>query len=99
MKETEKGLPGVREKKGRRPFSYKIIKKIAVLSQGTSISKEVNVVQYADDTPRLDVRCWKRKNGEEQLLKGVSFTDEEAVALEAAVHRYNQENAAQGGER
>lgn len=82
------------KRQGRRPFTYKIIKQIAVLTKGKSITKEVNVIQYADDAPRLDVRCWKRKDGTVQLLKGISFTDEEAVALEKAIHQYNQEKAA-----
>lgn len=83
------------EEKQRAPFSYKIIEHIAVLTQGQSISKEVNVIQYSDVAPRLDVRVWKRKDGEEQMLKGVTLTDEEAVALEAALHKYNQAKAAE----
>lgn len=83
--------------KGKGEFSYKIIRNIAVLLQGAAISKEVNVVQYGDAKPRLDIRIWKRKDGKEQLLKGVSFSDEEAVALEKAVHQYNQERAAHEG--
>lgn len=80
----------------RPPFSYKIIKHIAVLTQGQAISKEVNIVQYSDGVPRLDVRVWKRKDGEEQLLKGITLTDAEAVTLEAVLHEYNQEKAAEG---
>lgn len=83
------------EEKQRPPFSYKIIKRLAILTQGQAISKEVNIVQFSDGVPRLDVRVWKRKNGEEQLLKGITLTDEEAVTLEAALHEYNQAKAAE----
>jgi len=88
--------PAPRKDKKPRTFSYKITEHIAVLMQGKAISKEVNVVQYADGKPRLDIRCWKRKDGEEQLLKGVTFTDEEALLLEEAVHKYNQRTKRQG---
>lgn len=93
--EAPKPTEEEKRKVGRRPFTYKIIKHIATLTEGKSITKEVNIVQYADDPPRLDVRCWKRKDGAVTLLKGVSFTDEEAAALEKAVHQYNQERAGQ----
>lgn len=80
--------PG-KEKKGR-PFSYQIMERLSVLSQGRAISKEVNIVKYSDDVPRLDIRCWKRKGGLEQLLRGITLTDEEALLLENALRQYNQ---------
>lgn len=85
-------------KKGKEdsPFSYQIIERLSILRQGQAISKEVNIVKYSDGIPRLDIRCWRRKDGQEQLLKGVTFTEEEALLLEEALHKYNQRTKCQG---
>ena len=66
-------------------FNYEIVERIAVLSQSGTTSKELNRVSYNGAPPKWDLRSWRREDGEEKLLKGLTLTDEEAAALKAAL--------------
>ncbi len=66
-------------------FNYEIVERIAVLSQNGATSKELNRVAYNGSLAKYDLRSWKRENGEEKLLKGLTLTDEEAAALKVAL--------------
>lgn len=66
-------------------FNYEIVERIAVLSQNGTTSKELNRVSYNGAPPKWDLRSWRREDGEEKLLKGLTLTDEEAAALKAAL--------------
>ena len=64
-------------------FNYEIVKTIATLSQNGDTSKELNRVSYNGSPAKYDLRSWKRADGEEKLLKGLTLTEEEARAFNA----------------
>lgn len=66
-------------------FNYEIVEHIAVLSQSGNTSKELNKVSYNGSPAKYDLRSWKREDGEEKLLKGLTLTDEEMEVLKAAL--------------
>ena len=68
-----------------RTFNYEIVERIAVLSQSGETTKELNRVSYNGASPKWDLRSWRRSDGEERLLKGLTLTDEEAAALKEAL--------------
>lgn len=67
-------------------FNYEIVERIAVLSENGSTTKELNKVSYNGSPAKYDLRSWKRENGEEKLLKGLTLNDEEATALKDALY-------------
>ena len=67
-------------------FNYEIVEHIATLSQSGDTSKELNRVSYNGSPAKYDLRSWKREDGEEKLLKGLTLTDEEATALKEALN-------------
>ena len=69
-----------------KPFKYEITERIAVLSQSGDTSKELNKVSYNGQPAKYDIRSWRRTDGEEKLLKGLTLTDEEARALKEALN-------------
>ena len=66
-------------------FNYEIVEHIAVLSQSGNTSKELNKVSYNGSPAKYDLRSWKREDGEEKLLKGLTLTDEEMEVLKVAI--------------
>lgn len=69
-----------------RAFSYEIVERIAVLSQSGDTTKELNRVSYNGSPAKYDLRSWRRADGEEKLLKGLTLTEDEATALKAALN-------------
>lgn len=69
-----------------KAFNYEIVEHIATLSQSGDTSKELNRVSYNGSPAKYDLRSWKRTDGEEKLLKGLTLTDEEATALKEALN-------------
>lgn len=67
-------------------FNYEIVEKVAVLSQSRDTTKELNRVSYNGSPAKCDLRSWRRTDGEEKLLKGLTLTDEEARALKEALN-------------
>lgn len=67
-------------------FNYEIIEKVATLSQNGETSKELNLVSYNGQPAKYDLRSWRRTDGEEKLLKGLTLTGEEARALREALN-------------
>ena len=67
-------------------FNYEIVEHIATLSQSGDTTKELNRVSYNGSPAKYDLRSWKRTDGEEKLLKGLTLTDEEATALKEALN-------------
>ena len=77
--------------KERDPFTFSVVRHLGTLMQGGAISKEVNIISFSGKSPVLDIRCWKRKPGEEPLLlRGITIRPEEAEALEKAIKQYNE---------
>ena len=69
-----------------RAFNYEIVERIAVLSQSGDTTKELNRVSYNGSPAKYDLRSWRRTDGEEKLLKGLTLTEDEATALKAALN-------------
>lgn len=67
-------------------FNYEIVEHIATLGQSGDTSKELNRVSYNGSPAKYDLRSWRRTDGEEKLLKGLTLTDEEARALKEALN-------------
>lgn len=67
-------------------FNYEITEKVAVLSQYGDTSKELNLVSYNGSPAKYDLRSWKRENGTEKLLKGLTLSLQEAKALKEALN-------------
>lgn len=68
-----------------KPFNYEITERIAVLSQSGDTSKELNKVSYNGQPAKYDLRSWRRTDGEEKLLKGLTLSEEEMEALKQAL--------------
>jgi len=68
-----------------KPFKYEITERIAVLSQSGDTSKELNKVSYNGQPAKYDLRSWRRTDGEEKLLKGLTLNEEEMEALKQAL--------------
>lgn len=66
-------------------FNYEIIEQVAVLSQSGDTTKELNRVSYNGSPAKYDLRSWRRTDGEEKLLKGLTLTVDEARALKEAL--------------
>lgn len=71
---------------GNTAFNYEVVEQVAVLSQSGDTTKELNRVSYNGSPAKYDLRSWKRADGEEKLLKGLTLTDEEARALRDALN-------------
>ena len=69
-----------------RGFSYDIKEKIAVLSESGDTTKELNLISYNGSPAKYDLRSWKRADGAETMLKGVTLSEEEAIALRDALN-------------
>ena len=62
-------------------FKYEIVRHLAVLSEVNNTTKELNVIKYNGSPAKYDLRTWKQQDGERKMLKGVTLTAEEVVAL------------------
>ena len=61
-------------------IKYEIVKKIAVLSKGSSgWAKELNLISWNDREPKYDIRDWSADGS--KMGKGLTFTREELLAL------------------
>lgn len=70
-----------------KKFDYKVIKHIATLSETGSVTKELNLVSYAGNKPKYDIRGWKTyPDGTRKMLKGLTLTDEEIAVLKAVFY-------------
>lgn len=68
-------------------FNYEIVEQVAVvLSQSGDTTKELNRVSYNGSPAKYDLRSWRRADGEEKLLKGLTLTEDEARALKGALN-------------
>lgn len=67
-------------------FNYEMVEHIATLSESGNTTKELNRVSYNGAPAKYDLRSWKRENGEEKLLKGLTLSDEEAAILKEALN-------------
>lgn len=66
-------------------FTYTIEQRIAVLGECENGTKELNYVSFNGKPPKYDIRTWRRDENGEQMLKGVTLSDEEMKVLQKAV--------------
>lgn len=66
-------------------FDYRIVEHIATLSTSGNTTKELNRVSYNGAPAKYDLRTWRRADGEETLLKGLTLTQQEFDALKEAI--------------
>jgi len=71
----------------KNDFNYEIVEQIAVLSQNGDITKELNKVSYNGAPAKYDLRSWKRNEGGEKLLRGITLTDEEMGLLKDVLEK------------
>jgi hypothetical protein len=62
-------------------FNYEIIEHIATLSINGTVTKELNKISFNGNPPKYDLRSWKRDGEGEQLLKGITLTEDEIEIL------------------
>ena len=67
-------------------FKYEIVHHLAVLSEVNNTTKELNVIKYNGSPAKYDLRTWKQQDGEKKMLKGITLTTEEVVALRDALN-------------
>ena len=72
--------------KKKENFRYEIVEHIATLSTSGDCSKELNLVSYNGAEPKYDLRSWRRLDGSEQLLKGLTLNAEEMETLKEAIN-------------
>lgn len=58
---------------------------------GENSKKEARIVSWNDRDPRIDIREWYMKDGEERCGKGVSLTNDEAKELVKIINAYLKE--------
>ncbi|MCL2317921.1 MAG: YdbC family protein [Methanomassiliicoccaceae archaeon] len=65
-------------------FKYKIVEKIAVLSESSKgWTKELNLISWNDRDPKYDIREWSPDG--EKMGKGITLSDEEVAILKSAL--------------
>lgn len=69
-------------------FACKIISHIATLSDSEEYTKEVNLIAYRKNEPKIDIRRWKKEKDEKKLLKGIALTYDEAITLMQALQNF-----------
>ncbi len=62
-------------------ITYKIEKRLGVIGTRGDDSKELNLVSYNGAAPKYDLRTWRREDGQERLLKGLTMNAEELQKL------------------
>lgn len=61
-------------------ISYKIIKKLGVLSESKNgWKKEINLISWNDRSPKYDIREWSPQG--DKMGKGVTLSEEEMTIL------------------
>lgn len=71
-----------------RSISCVIDRELATLSTYKDTEKKLTLTGWNRYTPKLDIRTWKRENGELKPLKGITLNIEEAKNLSKALTEY-----------
>lgn len=67
-----------------KSITCEIVRLIAVLSENErGYTKEINLVSWNGSEPKFDIRNWHP--GREKSGKGITLTEEEAIALMSAL--------------
>ena len=70
---------------------YEIVKEIGVVADYTTgWKKEVNLVSWNSNTPKIDIRDWNPDH--EHMSRGITLHIEEAKKLQELLNKYFKEN-------
>ena len=69
-------------------FEWKITKPLGVLSEVAGKTKELNLVSYNGNPPKLDLRLWGKVDGQRAMFKGLTLTTDEAETLAELLEDY-----------
>lgn len=69
-------------------ISYKIEDTLAILSENPNSAKMLTLTSWNDRPCKLDLRLWRKEEGEIKPGKGVTLTDAEAADLYIALAEY-----------
>lgn len=65
----------------KKQFSYKIKKRIAVLSEEGTITTELNMISFCGAPVKYDLRRWRTADGIHQMQKGLTLSVNELRML------------------
>lgn len=60
-------------------FTYNIVKKLGVLSESGKWTKEINLIEWSENSAKYDIRTWNSETGTPG--KGLALSLEEIKAL------------------
>ena len=66
----------------KKDLTFKMIKKIGLISTYNKSTKELNVVQWGEDSPKYDLRVWYN----DFASKGITLTKEEMKILKELIN-------------
>lgn len=69
-----------------RDFSFTILEHFCVLSSGGGWSKELNLISWNGNKPKLDIREWDEQH--QRMKKGITLRNEEAERLVKEAYGY-----------
>ncbi len=67
----------------KQELTFKMIKKIGLNSTYNKSTKELNVVQWGEDSPKYDLRVWYN----DFASKGITLTKEEMKILKKLINQ------------
>lgn len=69
-------------------ITFTIMEHLGVLNEhhGSGWKKEVNVVAWNGNEPKIDIRDWDSSH--EKMTRGITLTDKEAAALFYSLKKY-----------
>lgn len=73
-------------------FEFEIVKHIADLNENKYQRLELNYIKYGQGNPKYDIRKWDKTNNN-QMLKGITLTRDEAKNLCEALSKELKETA------
>ena len=70
------------------PVNFEIVKPLGIISTSKDevYTKEVNLISYNGNEPKVDIRKWNRET--DTMLKGIVLTKEEAVVLRQLLEEF-----------
>ena len=69
-------------------FEYDIVKQIAVISENSNQSKEINMISWNGKMPVYDIRTWGKTKDGKVPYKGITLTTDEWEQLCDTIFQY-----------
>ncbi len=72
----------------KKPFTYEIIEHVGVISSsGNGWQREINIVSWNENAPKLDIRDWSPDRS--KMGKGITLKSEEAALLKVHLDEFD----------